>query len=84
VHKQGVMRRQGSGILEIASKVGWKGRLLLSMLAVSARGPIREQIQGTKSTRKPPSLSLASPSPAPPPPAAAPCRGQARLCAPEP
>jgi hypothetical protein len=28
--------------LEIASKVGWKGRLLLSMLAVSARGPNRE------------------------------------------
>jgi hypothetical protein len=27
--------------LEIASKVGWKGRLLLSMLAVTARGPIR-------------------------------------------
>ena len=28
--------------LEIASKVGWKGRLLLSMLAVTARGPNRE------------------------------------------
>ena len=28
--------------LEIASKVGRKGRLLLSMLAVSARGPNRE------------------------------------------
>jgi hypothetical protein len=44
----------------------------------------REQIQGTKSTQKTPSLSLASPSPAPPPPATATCRGQARLCAPEP
>jgi hypothetical protein len=29
-------------VLEIASKVGWKGRLLLSMLAVTARGPNRE------------------------------------------
>ena len=28
--------------IEIASKVGWKGRLLLSMLAVTARGPNRE------------------------------------------
>jgi hypothetical protein len=28
--------------LEIASKVGWKGRLLLSMLAVTAREPNRE------------------------------------------
>jgi hypothetical protein len=28
--------------LEIASKVGRKGRLLLSMLAVTARGPNRE------------------------------------------
>jgi hypothetical protein len=63
---------QGSGIgARDCSKVCWKGRLLLSMLAVTARGPIA---QGSKSTVKPPSLSLASPSPAPPPPATATCR----------
>ena len=42
--------------LEIASKVGWKGRLLLSMLAVTARGPNRE-------SRAPRALRLGCQSP---------------------
>jgi hypothetical protein len=76
-----------AGLLHRWERGGSKGRIFISMLAVTFRGAnhqSREQIQGTKSTPKPPLLSLASPSPAPPPPATATCRGQARLCAPEP
>ena len=46
--------------LEIASKVGRKGRLLLSMLAVTARGPNRES-----RSRAPRALGSRQPQPRP-------------------
>ena len=68
----------------------WSSRLQVKWAGQEGSSSASRFFSGAQSreqstpTRKLPSLSLASPSPAPPPPATAPCRGQARLCAPEP
>ena len=72
--------RQSAWSHNLIDKASW-GRLTAGVSRLWARV---EHEAPQHASRYCSSLSLATPSPAPPPPATATCRGQARLCAPEP